>query len=83
MHCKNCNQVTTSSQPFILTKINSTTYKLVSLCSICKRPKGKFLPKNVVPFEFMVLESRETYINYIPNNRNVMVPIEPFVGKFI
>lgn len=83
MYCKYCTQVTTSSQPFILTKINSTTYKLVSLCSICKRSKGKFLPKNMVPFEFIVLESRETYINYIPNKQGIMVSIEPFVGKFI
>ena len=85
MYCRHCCQETKTTSPFVLLKLNENAYKILAVCIECKKTLAKFLPKNSIPYEFKMLDSRKTYLNYIPvqnnvSNKSEMILIENFLS---
>jgi hypothetical protein len=64
--------------PIVLLKLNENAYKILTVCKVCKGTKAKFLPRNSVPYEFRLLDSRETYLNYVPVENEMVL-----IGKIL
>ena len=71
-------RVTPTSAPYLVKKFNPNSYNVIALCSICKYSKSKFLRPTEIPYELTTLESRETYLNFIPY-KNEMISLEKII----
>ena len=78
MYCRHCNRVTPTSTPYVVMKFNPNSYKVIALCSICMYSKYKFLRSYEIPYELRTLESRETYLNFIPY-KNEIISLEKII----